>query len=641
MKDFSGLGDATYLWPRWLVLRAVGLVFVLVFAGIIEEGQVLIGPHGLTPLAKFFEQHRPLFSSGLEAFLRAPSLFWADSSAGMITVLAWGGLLAAVAVVLNLAPRLALFGCWLIFLSFVSTWGVFSGSQVDQLMLETGLLCLPFAPAGLRPGLGAASPPRPIAVFMMRWLLFRIMFESGLVKIITGDPHWRDFTAMDVMYETSPFPTILGYLDQQLPHAYHLGEIALTFAGEIVAPFLAVFGGRRGRWLALAVWVVFQAGIQLTNNFGWLNTAAIALGVVLLDDQMLAAATAKLRWRRGVELLAARVAPSSGPAIAPWSRYGLRVALWAHFGLTLYFFGILFGLPANGFPGALAQPLVFLVKDFHCANPYTLYARVAPARFGVEFEGSNDGGQTWRTYDYRYQPQRPDRISPFIAPWYPRFEATLQIEASRKPPSSLYQLVAAHLLWRDAAVLGRFQRDPFRDRPPTLIRMTSYRFKFTDAATHRRTGNYWHKDYEDEFLPMMYLDPQGQLVATTSVLDEVRILAGLGNARAQAQLGSFYASGEGVAQDHAEAAKWFRLAAEQGVPEAQNVLGLMYAAGAGVPKDDGEALVWFNLAARAGNQDAIKNREIAESQVGPAGASAARLRSEVVAAQIEAEKKPR
>jgi hypothetical protein len=278
IKEFSALAaDATYLVPRWIVLRAVGIIYAFVFTGIISEAPALIGPHGLVPLAGFFSEWAKTHPNFIEAFLRAPSLFWLNASPGMIATLAWGGLAASIALVLNLWPRMALFVCWLFFLSFVTTWRGFSASQVDQLMLETALLCIPFAPAGLRPGLGTTSPPRPIAVFMMRWLLFRVMFESGLVKIFAGDPHWLNFTALDVLYETTPFPTILAYFDHQMPHAYHVGEIALTFAAEIAAPLMAVFAGRRGRWLAFAIWTVFQLGIQLTNNFGWLNAASAGL----------------------------------------------------------------------------------------------------------------------------------------------------------------------------------------------------------------------------------------------------------------------------------------------------------------------------------------------------------------------------
>ena len=290
IRTYCGVGGETYLWPRWIVLRAIGIVYILLFSGIIREGPALVGPRGIAPIARFIESIAAANPNPFVAFIRAPSLFWISSSPAMMLVVEWAGLGAAVALVLNLWPRLALGVCWSCCLSFVATWGRFSASAVDQVMLETALLAIPYAPAGRRPGLGADSPPRPIALFMMRWLLFRLMFENGIMKLATGDPYWRHFRVMDVLYETAPFPTILGYLDHHLPRAQHVLEMLLTYAAELPVPFLMIVAGRRWRWASLAIWTIFQAGIQLTMNFGWLNTASIALGILILDDQMLAAA---------------------------------------------------------------------------------------------------------------------------------------------------------------------------------------------------------------------------------------------------------------------------------------------------------------------------------------------------------------
>src|SRR5688572_6460033 len=143
LVEFATGGGAAHLWTRWLVLRAVGLVYVFVFAGIVAEGKAILGPTGLAPAAALF---RTLAStSAIEAFFRAPTLFWLNSSAAMITALGWIGVAAAVALVMNLWPRLALSVCWLVFLSFVGAWGEFTPAQLDSLMLEAALLCIPFA----------------------------------------------------------------------------------------------------------------------------------------------------------------------------------------------------------------------------------------------------------------------------------------------------------------------------------------------------------------------------------------------------------------------------------------------------------------------------------------------------------------
>jgi len=524
-REFCAIeATGTTLWPRWLVLRAIGLVYVIIFAGIIDEGNALVGPHGIYPIAEFCATLRGLFPDVLERFLRAPSAFWINSDPVTITVFAWSGMAAACALVLNLWPRLALFVCWATFLSFVATWQVFSSSIDDQLMLETALLFIAFAPAGFRPGLGADSPPRPIALFAVRWFLFRLMLGSGLIKLVVPDPHWRDLTPMSVMYETSPLPTILGYWDHHMPYAYHLFEIALTFFAEIIAPVIAVFGGRRARWWAFFSWTAFQAGIQLTTSFGWLNTAAIGLGVLLLDDQMLAAAAQRLKLTRLAVLLASPPVAPVAPRITPLSRYGLRVLLGAHIGLTLYFTGVLFArVPRPQVPKFRTDPLSYVFREFKSANAYAPYGEFPEAKYEIEFQGSNDGGRTWRAYEFKHKPQRPDRICRFVAPWFPRFEATLQLTVNI-PHASIMARTATRLLRRDAEVTRLFERDPFPDRPPEVIRLPVYRFAFTNPTTLHQTGDYWRKTYMTDYGPALVLGADGEITEKPfSLYDEAKL----------------------------------------------------------------------------------------------------------------------
>lgn len=76
---------------------------------------------------------------------------------------------------------------------------------------------------------------------------------------------------------------------------------------------------------------------------------------------------------------------------------------------------------------------------------------------------------------------------------------------------------------------------------------------------------------------------------------------------AQRLLANAYLSGEGVAQDTAEAVRWLRLAAEQRDAAAQYVLGILYDEGRGVPLDLREAVKWYELAAQQGMPDAQFN----------------------------------
>ncbi len=588
--EFAGArGDATYLWPRWLVLRAVGVVFLFVFGNIVAQSEALLAPNGLAQLDEFFASLRQVSPNGFVAFLRAPSLFWLNTSTTMIAALGWAGLLAAVALVLNLWPRLALFLCWLLFLSFASTWRAFSPAQLDGLMLEVALLGIPFAPAGFRPGLGASSPPRPIAVFMMRWLLFRVMAESGVVKLAAGDLHWRNFSAMEVMYETAPFPTVLGWWDHQLPHWYHVGEILFTFVAELVAPLVAVFGGRRGRWFAFVVWTIFQAGIQLTSNFGWLNTASVGLGLLLLDDQMLR-----------------RVGPSVAPVVVnDWRTLALRIALWGHFALTLIVGTRAFALRLEQLPAPLAAP-ANVVRDFHSANAYYLYAAFEPVRFQVEFAGSNDGGKTWRPYLYKYIPQEEDEICGFLAPRFSRFEATLELEVTGGRKSPVFPAVAGHLLARNARVMDLFRADPFPDRPPTVVRMRGYRLKFTDLETRRRTGRFWTREPAGDYLPPMYRDAQGG-IAQFSFADgdeamQRRDVAGAARIFDEQYRAGFLPAGFRLAEllVRVDPARAFAIYAElekEGEVAAEHHLGVCYEFGIGVPVDYAKAAAQYRKAA--------------------------------------------
>ncbi len=650
-KEFSGAtGDASLLWPRWFMLRGVGLIFVCAFLGIVVEGQALAGPNGISPVALYLKHLRSVVPGFFSGFVNAPSLFWLDAGAGTITAVAWLGFASAVALVFNFWPRLTLFVCWACFLSFVATWAEFTPSQQDALLLEAALLSIAFAPRGIRPGLGASHPPRPLAVFMMRWLLLRVMLLSGLVKVFSDGPAWRNLTAMDVMYETSPSPTVAGYWIHQMPHAYHVFELGFTYAAELLAPLLALFGGRRGRWLAFGLWTMLQAGIQLTANFGWLNTAAFGLGLLLLDDEMLASAARGLRWTTLRDFFATRAAPRAPGTISLGRLHGLRVALGLHFALTLYYFADACGGPFENPPAP-----VRLFEAFRSANGYQLYAHFEQAHFQIDLEGSNDGGRTWRTYPLRHLPQMPEHRPEFIAPYFARFDSTLHAASLHGPKPSIVAPTAAQLLALNPRVLALFERDPFTDRPPTVIRMRRYRYTFTDPATLDRTGRYWTKEFAGDYQPAMFIDEKGNIaqfdlgpadaalragnhgaayaeyerqyrlgnleagfrladmisrglsvpVQPERVFALYSDLAGGGEVKGMHNLAICYEHGIGVAPDMAKASEFYRRAADLGHFASLHALGRLAAEDRLTPRHDALGLAALAIAAvRAADDEA-------------------------------------
>jgi TPR repeat protein len=94
----------------------------------------------------------------------------------------------------------------------------------------------------------------------------------------------------------------------------------------------------------------------------------------------------------------------------------------------------------------------------------------------------------------------------------------------------------------------------------------------------------------------------------------LRPLADQDLADAQNLLGSMYAVGAGVSQDHTEAAKWYLKAAEQGQARAQYSLGVAYINGEGVPKDFVLAHMWLNLSAAQGLNFAARTRDLLSSE---------------------------
>ena len=202
-------GPRGRLVPRWIFLRALALIYFSAFYSLLFQIKGLIGPEGILPAQQYLAavaQHL-----GLARFWYAPSLYWISAGNAVLMAVTWIGLLASIAAFCNLWPRLSFFICFVCFLSFVGASQVFSGYQSDGMLLEAGFISLFFTPLGLMPGWGANHPPVRASWLLLQWEWFRIYFESGMVKLASGDPQWRNFTAMDEYYQNGPLPTWVGW----------------------------------------------------------------------------------------------------------------------------------------------------------------------------------------------------------------------------------------------------------------------------------------------------------------------------------------------------------------------------------------------------------------------------------------------
>ena len=234
----------------------------------------------------------------------------------MLMALMWAGLVASVLLVVNVWPRGMLIVCFLCFLSFVSAAQDFSGYQSDGMLLEAGFISLFLAPSGFWPQWGAKTPPMRGAILLLLWEWFRIYFESGAVKLLSGDPTWRNLTAMYEYYQNGPLPTWIGWYVQHLPLWFHRATAGLTLGMELVLVWMAWVPGR---WRVVCFFLVtaWQIGVIATANYAFLNYLVLVLAVLLLDDGFLRRYV-PARWRRELDA----VQPAHGVELRDRGRGG-------------------------------------------------------------------------------------------------------------------------------------------------------------------------------------------------------------------------------------------------------------------------------------------------------------------------------
>jgi len=272
-----------YFWARWFFIRILAVGHLAAFLSLSSQIHGLIGPHGVLPASEVIQSIANQYA-GLGRYLALPTLFWFGSTDFALTLFLAAGFVFSILALCNVWPKLTLLMCWLLYLSFVTVARNFSGFQSDGLMLEATLLACLIAPRGLWPGLGKHAPLSKLGLFMMKWFLFRLMFESGFAKFFSSDPSWRTLHAMDEYYENCPFPTWIGYYVQHLPQMFHAATAAMSLCVELILPF-GIFLIRQIRIVTFLGWVGLQVVIILTGNYTFLNDTSIAIALFLIEDK--------------------------------------------------------------------------------------------------------------------------------------------------------------------------------------------------------------------------------------------------------------------------------------------------------------------------------------------------------------------
>jgi len=507
---------------RWLFLRLLGIVYLIAFVSLWTQIDGLAGHNGILPVVDYLEAVRERI--GAERYWRLPTFCWLGAGDGFLHFQCAAGTVLSLLLIVGIAPVPALVFLWAIYLSLSTVCRDFLSFQWDILLLETGFLAIFLAPRQWLANFSRESAPSVIVLWLCRWLLFRLMFMSGAVKLLSADRAWWDLSALTFHYETQPLPTWVGWYAHQLPVWFQKSCVAILFVIELAVPFL-VFCGRRARQIAGVAFVLLMLLISLTGNYCFFNLITVTLCVLLWDDALLfrsvpgplaafmrtrvGAANGSADLRSGNPPAASRMGSGRRPALlSPASREVVRsVGVGMLAAVILLVSGTetavrLFRV--RNLPPPLLE-LLELVSSLRTVNSYGLFAVMTTTRPEIVVEGSNDGVR-WLPYDFKWKPGRLDRAPPFVAPHQPRLDWQMWFAALgdyRGNPWFLNFLV--RLLQGSPAVLALLEKNPFPDRPPRQVRAVLYEYHFTDFAARQATGEWWRRERKGLYCPEISL----------------------------------------------------------------------------------------------------------------------------------------
>ena len=496
---------AQYLLTRSLALRLLGLVYLIAFVSWLPQVRGLIGSEGILPATALLQSART--ELGSRAYFALPTLAWLSSTDRALQLLTSAGIAVSLPIIAGIAVGPCLLLAWVLYLSQVSIGQDFMAFQWDILLLEAGFLAIFIAPwrsfrmRALAPAAGsdssAAIPaPSPAIVWLFRWLVFRVFFLSGIVKLQSGDSSWRNLTAMSFHYLTQPLPNAIAWYMYQLPLWFQKLSTAIVLGWELFVPLL-VFAPRRLRHWGASLLILLQILILLTGNYTFFNLLTIVLCIFLFDDR-----TLLNDLPRALRAKFAKRIDGTIPVPRPlWRKVGVGILAALLVTMSLIDIGERFDVDI---PRTVASPFAPLAP-FYVTGTYGLFAVMTTTRPEIVIEGSNDT-KIWREYDFRYKPGDLRRAPGWVAPHQPRLDWQMWFAALGNYRANRWFVnFAVRLLQGSPAVLKLIKDTPFPGHPPRYIRAELYNYRFTSAAEKKATGNWWVREYVGHYLPPIAL----------------------------------------------------------------------------------------------------------------------------------------
>jgi hypothetical protein len=491
------MNPPTYWLTRFLILRLLGAVYAVAFLAAVNQVIPLIGSDGLLPASGFVQRVGDALGSPWSGFIRLPSIFWFFHSDTTLLITAWIGLALSCLVLAGFANALVLTVLWFLYMSFVNIGQDWYGYGWEIQLLETGFLAIFLCPLlDMRPFPKHAPPLQIIVLF--RWLIFRIMLGSGLIKI-RGDEVWRNGTALNYHFETQPLPGPLSRWFHFLPHFLLKLGVWYNFLAELIAPWF-VFWPRLARHLAGIIIILLQLILIFSGNLSFLNWLTIIPALACFDDSFWSILLPQplVRKAAAAAVAAANARPSRPMVVTAW--------------VVTCIIGWLSIQPVFN----LLSPRQIMntsFDPFNLVNSYGAFGSVGRERLNIVFEGTMDtvpdDKADWKAYPYKGLPVALDHRPPQIAPYQLRLDWQMWFAAMSTPDEYPWTLtLVTKLLHNDSGATGLFAANPFPSKPPRFIRAVLYRYTF--APPGNPAGHWWNRERvgDDWLSPMSVNDPR-------------------------------------------------------------------------------------------------------------------------------------
>ncbi|MFT5386977.1 MAG: hypothetical protein ACI9E5_000099 [Candidatus Omnitrophota bacterium] len=495
-------GINSFFFSRWLFLRLLGCVFLITFLSTWIQVDGLMGSEGIMPAHTLLELVYDKY--GIRSFSMLPTWFWINASDLALHVVCGLGVIGSVLLILGWFEAVVIFILWSLYLSIVSVGRDFYSFQWDIFLLEVSFLSIFLASWRIKSKSLKEDPPSVVIVGLLYWVVFRIVFESGMVKLTSGDISWRNMTALTYHFFTQPLPNGLSWGVHQWPEWWLRLLTFMMFVIELALPFL-IFLGRMPRLIAAGGITLLMVLISITGNYAYFNLLTVIICILFLDDNM---------WRH--------IMPSSWMSKLSWSGAGKKkdenlIVKNFCIGILTVMVVILsttqlLRITLN--VKSVMKPFRYITdlsRPFHFVNSYGLFATMTKERPEIIIEGSYDG-QEWYAYEFPWKPGDLKRKPSQVAPHQPRLDWQMWFAAlgGNYKSNQWFIPLMKRLLEGSESVTNLLINNPFEDKPPTHVRALIYKYEFTTSEERRKTGQWWKRHSVALYCPPVSLKPESE-----------------------------------------------------------------------------------------------------------------------------------